>query len=152
LPARNRALYLAATRTGKFAHAPARGRFGTTRPPLPSRFRPLSRIRIKQSTRGTTGLFFRGKTSPLRPHIDVFAHFGHARTLVTATGFAPPCPRHLPPTVLSPERPMPPPLLPPLRLLIVDDDRDLPEALPRQFRQQGLTVLPAGDAEEALAK
>jgi DNA-binding NtrC family response regulator len=41
---------------------------------------------------------------------------------------------------------------PPIRLLIVDDDEALRQALARRFQQQGLTVLAAADAEEALAK
>jgi DNA-binding NtrC family response regulator len=44
------------------------------------------------------------------------------------------------------------PTLPPLRLLIVDDDEPLRQALVRRFQQHGLVVIPAADAEEALAK
>jgi DNA-binding NtrC family response regulator len=39
---------------------------------------------------------------------------------------------------------------PPMRLLIVDDDVELREALARRFRRQGMTVLDAGSGEEAL--
>jgi DNA-binding NtrC family response regulator len=45
-----------------------------------------------------------------------------------------------------------PPSLPPLRLLVVDDDEPLRQALTRRFQQQGVTVIAAADAEEALAK
>jgi DNA-binding NtrC family response regulator len=48
--------------------------------------------------------------------------------------------------------PMATPSLPPLRLLIVDDDEALRQALTRRFQQQGLAVTPAADAEEALAR
>src|SRR5262245_47971824 len=40
----------------------------------------------------------------------------------------------------------------PLRLLIVDDDDQLRQALVRRFQRQGLAVTEAADAEEALAK
>lgn len=41
---------------------------------------------------------------------------------------------------------------PPIRLLIVDDDEVLREALMRRFQRQGMLVTEAADAEEALAK
>ena len=40
----------------------------------------------------------------------------------------------------------------PLRLLIVDDDDQLRQALVRRFQRLGLAVTEAADAEEALAK
>jgi DNA-binding NtrC family response regulator len=47
---------------------------------------------------------------------------------------------------------MAPPAFPPVQLLVVDDDEPLRQALARRFRQHGVTVVTAGDAEEALAK
>src|SRR3954466_14550165 len=40
----------------------------------------------------------------------------------------------------------------PARLLLVDDDEDLREAMAARFRQLGMTVAVAGSAEEALAR
>jgi DNA-binding NtrC family response regulator len=42
--------------------------------------------------------------------------------------------------------------LPPLRLLIVDDDEQLRQALERRFQRQGATVTVAGSGAEALAR
>jgi DNA-binding NtrC family response regulator len=44
------------------------------------------------------------------------------------------------------------PTAPPLRLLVVDDDEALRQALTQRFKRQGMAVAEAADGEEALAK